>query len=478
MSNLIKQDNNLLEYPLYALQERSLKEDIAVSWEGNEFKVTVGYKTPNATDMLYLYYFIKILQNNGYESSIIEVPKNHVVKALSEDGASYYYKRLRESLKVWCNVGISFEGIFYDGENYETKLFGILDNAYIKKDGLVQVEFNKNFIDIMKNTNFYRYINFDELKRLRKPLARRLYELLKKNSSKFSCEALRLAQKLNLKRKYPSDIKAYIIPALNEINKNTSLKIDFSCKTNQFGKSICYFKHAEIDKKITHDVEKKDEDGTLFNEQEIKVCKEVVEGLCISSEKVFSLISKYGINKIKTVFAHVKADESLKNPAGFFIKALEEDYKIISPEDRELSENIKSLKLEAQKCFQRNPGGCRAEFLESKLHKYDKACYWCKKFEKHREEDLKDKPEINEEERIEFEKKNLEAQKIKEKDFMIKILEDLNKPKKRSGLFKPGSYYDPDEEYKNLLEERLKEEAYKKNIDLKTLIDQKLAEGL
>ena len=240
MKNLVKQDINFLEYPLYGLNERAGKQDIEVILGKKKYELNVGYKTPNSTDMLYLYYFMKRSQENNFERKIV-LQRANIIKEVAPSDTTYYYKRLRDTLKVWRNIGLSFQGTFYDGEKYQTLVFGVLDYGEVKDDGTVHIAFNEIFLKILKETNFYRYIDFNELKKLRRPVSRRLYEILKKSKLPLKIEIKKLAQKLTLDRKYPSDIIIKLKPAVNEINKNTDFDILFSYKKNEIGKTICIF---------------------------------------------------------------------------------------------------------------------------------------------------------------------------------------------------------------------------------------------
>jgi len=175
MNKLIKQDINFMEYPLYVLSKKTEKEDIEICIDNKKYRLNVGYKTPNSTDMLFLYYFIKLSQEKNYKRKLV-LKKSKVVKDVAPNDASYYYKRLKETLEIWRNTGLTFQGTFYNGENYETLVFGVLDHGELKDDGTVLVTFNETFLKILEETNFYRYIDFNELKRLKKPISRRLYE--------------------------------------------------------------------------------------------------------------------------------------------------------------------------------------------------------------------------------------------------------------------------------------------------------------
>jgi len=343
MNKLIKQDINFLEYPLYVLNEKTSKQDIKIHIDNKEYNLRVGYKTPNSTDMLFLYYFIHNSQKDNYKRKLI-LKKSQVIKDVVSSRASYYYKRLEETLEIWRNTGLTFKGTFYDGENYQTLVFGVLDHGELKEDGTVLVTFNETFLKILEETNFYRYIDFNELKRLKKPISRRLYELFKKSKFPFKIEIKKLAQKITLDRKYPSDIIIKLKPAIKEINKNTDLNILFSHKKNELGKTICVFEQLIGELK---EVEKIEEPKELIIElpQKIK-CELPIKHQINSIYKIIKPYCKESID-IEFIISNIKYSllNSQKNFAHYLKMALENDYALI---EREKIQKQKEIKVDQE----------------------------------------------------------------------------------------------------------------------------------
>lgn len=341
MNDLIKQDINFLEYPLYILKEKSLKEDINVVIGDKEYNLLVGYKTPTSMDILFLYYFINILQKSNYSTEKLKIKQSSLIKDLFASRSSFYYLKLKESLKIWRNIGMSFRGSFYDGKEYLAMEFGILNTGKINKDGLVEVEFNDIFLSILKNTNFYRYININEFMELKKPISRRLYEILKKSSFPYKIEISKLAKKIPLKQKYASQIMQKIKPAIKEINEKTDLKIDLSLYKNDSSEFICIF-------------EKKLENNLLENHEILSNNNIVFENLLMKiptlkkTSKVKALIKSYVNNNNNIDIAYIESNikysiiNSSKNFYLYLMNALEKDYA------KELRE-IESLRKEEEK---------------------------------------------------------------------------------------------------------------------------------
>jgi hypothetical protein len=370
LDNLIKQDLNIFEYPLYVLTKTNIKENIKIQIEEKEYNLFAGYKTPNSVDMLYLYYFIKILQENNY-SRTFSIKQSTIIKEVSKGSSIYYYTRLKETLKIWKNIGLSFKGTFYDGKTYQAIEFGILDYGKVEKNGEVTVSFNEIFLDILQNTVFYRYINFDEFKKLRKPVSRRLYELINKLSLPYKIDAIKLAQKMPLKRLFPSQIIRELKPAIKEINKSTELNIKFSYYKNSLDKTILVFENANKNELI---ISNEQQTQTLII-PDIQIKKEQYEKLISLLPEIgktnhnFELI-EYFLNKgfdYNYIESNIKysKNNSNKNFSLYFAKSLENDYAKALREELEIKLLNKQKKQEIIEVKAKE----KQEILEAKFQK-------------------------------------------------------------------------------------------------------------
>jgi hypothetical protein len=136
---------------------------------------------------------------------------------------------------------LNFEGVFYEGDKYTKRGFHILDGYKLSEDGKLEIYFNEQYLEQLRNTNYFKLINFDEYKLLKRPVSARLYEILIKTFKDrdiWQIGIVRLAEKLTLEKRYPSQILEKLQPAVNEINKNTGLKVnlDYNKETH-----ICTF---------------------------------------------------------------------------------------------------------------------------------------------------------------------------------------------------------------------------------------------
>jgi hypothetical protein len=173
----VKIDINFLDKPLYFLNLKSTGHTFI--WEDIEgYIYRSGYNLPDYLDMLILLYLLLKAQRQDYNPKVV-LSRYEILRGCDLDIAVRYYSRLEESLKRWSNVSIEFKGTFYDGKKYKTMLFGIIDDAEIREeDKRVEVKFNENWLLKVKESKFFKYLNFEFYKHLKKPVSRRLYELL------------------------------------------------------------------------------------------------------------------------------------------------------------------------------------------------------------------------------------------------------------------------------------------------------------
>ena len=229
----IKQDINFLDKPLWFTDSK--KNDSSFIWkdiEGYEYRS--GYKIPDKLDILILLYLLLKSQQLDYQSRIT-ITKYEILKKCGLWIDSKYYDRLEDSLKRWKNVSIEFHGTFYNNKEYITIGFGIINDYEIekaKKD--IKVNLNENWLLKIKESEFFKYINFEQYKALKRPISRRLYEILCKSfksRSEWSISLIKLGIKLTLSGRlrkmqdgrekeviYASDVLVAIKPAIKEIN--------------------------------------------------------------------------------------------------------------------------------------------------------------------------------------------------------------------------------------------------------------------
>ena len=241
---MVKQDINFLEYPIWHIDRKNQKGLIFQDIEGYIYRA--GYKVPTYLDIIFLYYLMYISQTQGWKKEI-EITRSSVLRECGITICSFYTKRLEDSLERWSNISIKFEGTFYDNKEYLSLIFHVIDAWKIeKKNKKIKIRFNDEWLLKVKESNYFKMLNLHELIKLRNPVASRLYEILIKtfqDRNIWEIDAHKLAKKLTLNKKYLSHIKQKIKSAVNKINSKTELKIDFEVRDKERGKAIFIFKN-------------------------------------------------------------------------------------------------------------------------------------------------------------------------------------------------------------------------------------------
>lgn len=220
-NELVKQDINFLDKPIWFTDARH--DGFGLIWkdiDGYEYRC--GYKLPDKVDMLMLLYLMLQSQRQDYKETI-EISRYQILKDCGIGIKGEHYARIEESLERWTNITIAFHGTFYDNHDYLSIVFHIVDSYKIdKKTKLLHIEFNRDWLLKVKCSQFFKLLSFEYYKALKRPVSRRLYELLIKNfKDREECryKLTTLGTKLTLTFQYASQVLAAIKPAINEINK-------------------------------------------------------------------------------------------------------------------------------------------------------------------------------------------------------------------------------------------------------------------
>ena len=169
-------------------------------------------------------------------------------------------------------------------------------------------------------------------------MSARLYELLSKTFHRrdtWEIEAMKLAKKIPLALKYPSQVIAKVKPAINRVNKHTDLKIEFTVRHKERGKAILIF--TKLQTKEPQIIAKQATFDTILKPELTKV----IEALPEEKQKqksIIEIIQKYfkefGANYVIRNIKYTKRNAK-KNFRQYLNKALKEDWGIIIEEDKE-----------------------------------------------------------------------------------------------------------------------------------------------
>jgi hypothetical protein len=328
-----KQDINFLEYPLWFPFSHSSENGTV--WSDREgYLYRTNYKAPDKTDILILFFILMESQKNNYERKLIFTQREILLGSGLPNGG-WYHKRLQDSLERWVNVAIKFSGTFYDGEKYESISFHILEDYKIReKDKKVVVCLNENFVLKIKESRFFRYINFKQYKSLKRPISLRLFEILCKTfkgRDLWEIDLVKLGIKLTFsKRKvyqkgeekevmYHSDILAKLKPAINEINKVAENKELFKSLEIPVSEAFSVGYELRSENKII--VFSKVIPEWVKAEKEIKVPKvEAQSKVERAVKEAPELKSLYEMSKSKTIGVKEAIKESYKEKGFEYVK--------------------------------------------------------------------------------------------------------------------------------------------------------------
>jgi len=363
---LLKQDLNFLEYPLWFQSERLPEGFIWRDRDG--FTYRAGYKPPVRIDALYLSYFLMESQKNSWTKHIV-VSQWGTMKACGVSPGKTNALRLQNALERWINVTLSFHGTFYDGREYRKLQFNVINDWYLQKPSHhLEIDLNKFFLEKVRYSNFSKLLDLNILRRLKLPLAMRLYEILLKNfmyRDEWSIDAHKLAGKIPMAKVYLSHIIERLKKALDQINKHTEMTVPMTVEPYGRGKAILHFKKLKKDRVAISD--KQDNDRiTIANPHGVPVrdhmTSDIQELLELVPHEHRSKVTirntieyahkKYGtqyvLRNIKYTNSHCK-----KNYRAFLVNAIENDWGLELQEDEEakrkrLLEQAKKAKKEEQ----------------------------------------------------------------------------------------------------------------------------------
>jgi len=190
-------------------------------------------------------YMLGLVQQNDWNETLT-VARLQLLRGCNSDTSAKAYRRLEDSLRRWISVTLEFKGNFYDGKNYQTLSFGIIDAWEIEEGSKkLMVRFSTEWLNYIKNSTYYKVLDFDSLIKMRSPLALRLHELLVKSfqgRSVWQIDALKLAAKIPMSELHAAHIIPKIQAAVGRINKHTSLQVELEVQRPVHGKALFIFR--------------------------------------------------------------------------------------------------------------------------------------------------------------------------------------------------------------------------------------------
>lgn len=283
---IIKDDINFLEYPNWIIDRKNKATTFSIEKPNGKFELVSPLGLPKHFDKIILYYLLyKLHRETNLDSYILKTSRYEIAKNVFsgvKDFGKNKFTRIMLALKKWNALSIHFDGLFYTGEDRSVRYFHIVDEVIlIPKTGQLTIKFNESYIKQLKESTFYKLIDFEQYKKLHKTSSARLYEILVKNfkeRTEWAINIQGLAEKLTFEKRqgaqsyYPSDVLRYLKPSIDEINKKTDLAIQFHYNTET---TICIFKKQEKPKTVFIPAQKDGSVGRkkkLHGKDQIKAC--------------------------------------------------------------------------------------------------------------------------------------------------------------------------------------------------------------
>ena len=344
----VKQNINFLEYPLWFQDEiAAANAEQGMIWKDREgFVYRAGYKPPVKTDAIFLLYLLMQSQRSGYNQELT-LTRYQILNDCGLDDSAKSYSRLEDSLKRWKMVGIEFIGSFYDGETYSAINFGIIDSWSInEKTKDLKVLFSPAFIKMMLGKGFFKYINFAEFKKLRSPLATRLYEILCKSfygRETWEISAVKMAEKIPMKERYPAHIVPKIKTAITRINKCSDTKFLFETRKIDCGQTILCFTKTVAEKVLLPFHQPENDTFTVPDKPEITILINLLPEPRRSQKTILEpVIAFYEMRGAEYVARNIRyTNKNAKsNYRPYLLKALQHDYGLAMQEDEEAARQI------------------------------------------------------------------------------------------------------------------------------------------
>lgn len=372
MTESLKQDMNFLEYPLWFQNSRlAAQQDDGYVWRGREsFIYRTGYKPPTKTDYMFLCHLLLTSQQAGWRAEV-ETTRYEVVKACGMVPGKKSYDRLKDGLTRWKMVGLEFRGVFYDGKDYKIMQFGIIDDWDIEEETKrLRVRFNQKWMVCVKESRFFKFLDFKEIRQLHSPLSIRLYEILIKAfqaRNVWQIDARKLARKIPLAKKYPSDIVLKIRAALKRINKYTSLHLSLAVRHPERGRAVLIFKknkpalNTEKQNETSDDVQQKVNNVIALIPNQHRSDK--------TTELVSYWLEKRGVDYVRRNIEYTNERSCKQNGyRGYLANAFEQDWAGEHPRQTNSTQNIQEgmaieykgdqYRVDAMGCIFLSDGAC------------------------------------------------------------------------------------------------------------------------
>lgn len=373
-----KDELNLAEFPLTVLAHRvtpgqktlEFKDTI---WDRGaqqlvERKLTVTaadkFGLPTALDDDVILALVQLTKRNGFQTKTVAFTKYEIIQILDWRDESKSYKRVQESLDRWLGVTLKYENAWWnpseqawmtEGFHIIDRLTTVEDDTGRKRDAFV---WNDMVFRSFQQGNL-KTLDLGLYKKLQGPIARRLYRLLDKRFYRryrveFDLEEL-AHHKLGFSRKgHVGTLKQRLNPAIKELEEIGFItKMPLEERYSKIRASVWHVIFEKGEKAVVTEEQSAALPIALDSRSDLEQC---LETRGVTKTKARRIATKYPedyvLHKMEILDYLIQTNPP-NNPAGFLVKAIEEDYaapagfrsKSELEEERRAKEQVKANRL-------------------------------------------------------------------------------------------------------------------------------------
>jgi plasmid replication initiation protein len=285
-------------------------------------------------------YLVSMIEPTDEDFKVYRIPVISLVKLLGVSDNDFYRK-----VKVWSKNLLSNVLIFKGENNRELQVTWLSSAEYMPDEGCVELEFSPKLkpflLQLKKHFTAYELVNIISLKRI---YSIRLYELLKQyqkiGSRKFKLDELRKILMLDDgEYKGFKDFKRWVLlPAQKELIEKTDISFTWS-EEKDWRSVIAIEFFIKNQKRPDNGVENNKSLEEEKQVEEIPPNKVVEDLIRLGTTKLVAerIAKDYDESRIKAAIDYTEAQQKerkIKNPAGFLIEAIKNEYRDNKAEEK------------------------------------------------------------------------------------------------------------------------------------------------
>lgn len=265
------------------------------------------------------------------EEKYQEISLREVATVLGLDTGGRTIKRIKESIDLWFEIGLSYENAWFNARDkrWENAKFRIVD-AVINNENNYKIRWGREFLQSLE-ANYVRPLNLELFRSLNNPLAQTLFRYLDKkffrqNRLDYDLENLAFNHLGIPTNTSNGDIKRRLKPAL-EILESMSF---FARDTDRYYKQKRKWR-IRFQKVIEEEELNENESGDLFEKTEpVTKLKKRLLSMSISEQQISDLYKEYEEERIErcleiALFYKSKNPKKIRSFVPYLLKIIEND---------------------------------------------------------------------------------------------------------------------------------------------------------